>query len=61
MVLFAMTVVELIAFVTAIARLIRIADLRKWRNVVIVALGALSLVPAIGTFLMAVVGDRYAG
>jgi hypothetical protein len=61
LVILAMTVVELIAFVTAIVRLIRTTDLRTRRNAFFAALGGLTLVPAIGTYLIVVVVDLYAG
>ena len=59
LVIFAMTVVELIAIVTAIVRLIQTADLRTRRNAFVVTLGGLSLIPAIGMYVIIVVNDLY--
>jgi hypothetical protein len=56
-VILAVTVVELFAFVTAIVRLIRTTDLRTRRNAFFAAVGGLSLVPAVGTHLIALVMD----
>ena len=61
LVIVAMTLVELIGFVTAIVRLIQTAALRTRRNVLIAVLGGLSLVPAVGICLIVVIEDRYAG
>ena len=47
-----MSVVELIAFTTAIVRLTRTRDLRTRRNALITAVGGLSLIPGVGTYLM---------
>jgi hypothetical protein len=61
LVVLAMTLVELPAFVTAIMRLIHVATLRTRRNFLIAALGGISVAPAIAICLIVLIRDRYAG
>jgi hypothetical protein len=59
LVILAMSVVEMIAVVTAVVRLIQTTELRTRRNTFMAALGGLSLLPAIAMYLIVVVMDLY--
>lgn len=57
----AMTLVETIPLAAAMVRLTRAPDLRTRRNILITAVGALSVVPGVGIVSIVLIMDRYAG